>query len=81
MARPDDVTHVYEPQEGMFVTGLPQRDLTQADIDRLRPSLVAHGMATGLYRKASKQEREAAAKDAEKAEKAKAGEAAGDGER
>jgi Pyruvate/2-oxoacid:ferredoxin oxidoreductase gamma subunit len=71
---PDDVVYVHEPQEGAFLAGIPARDLTQADVDRLGAGRIANAVATGLYRKATKQEAEKAAKEAEKAE-AKAAEA------
>ncbi len=65
---PDEIVYVHEPAEGMFISGLPARDLTQEDIDRLRPAMVAHGVASGMYRKASKQEKTEAAKQADHAE-------------
>ncbi len=62
---PDEIVYVYEPAEGLFVTGVPARDLTQADVDQLGAGRVAHAVSTGLYRKASKTEKEQAAKSAE----------------
>ena len=45
---PDDIAYTYVPQEGAFVTGIPQRDLTNADVAALGAS--AHqAAATGLY--------------------------------
>jgi hypothetical protein len=77
---PNEVVYVHEPQEGAFLAGIPARDLTQADVDRLGAAGVHHAVASGLYRKATKQEADKAAKAAEKAE-AKAADAAEDGER
>jgi len=54
MTKPDDVRYVYTPQEGRFVIGIPARDLTQADVDRLGDARMAHAVATGLYAKAKK---------------------------
>lgn len=80
MPKPDEVVYVYEPQEGMFLTGVPQADLTQADVDRLGPAMIQEAVATRLYRKATKGERAELAEQVEKAEatiaKMKADEAA-----
>jgi hypothetical protein len=75
MPKPDEVVYVYEPQEGLFITGMPQADLTQADVDRLGPAMIQEAVATRLYRKASKEEKEAARKVAEQEEAAAAKEA------
>jgi len=54
MTKPDDVVFVHTPQEGRFVAGIPARDLTQQDVDRLGEARIAHAVATGLYEKAKK---------------------------
>lgn len=66
MTKPDDVRYVHEPKPGLFVTGVPARDLTQADVDRLGAARVHAAVATGLYRKAKKAEQTEAAMDADK---------------
>jgi len=58
MAKPDDIAYVYEPQEGAFYIGVPQRDLTNADVDALGP-IVIEASRTGLYRKAKGDEKAA----------------------
>lgn len=40
---------VYTPREGHFVIGVPQRDLTQTDVDSAGPTLMSNAYATGLY--------------------------------
>ena len=57
MAKPDDIAFVYEPREGAFVSGVPQRDLTNGDVDALG-AIVHQAVATGLYRKAKGDEKE-----------------------
>lgn len=64
MSKPEDVLYVHVPQEGRYVTGVPARDLTRADVDRLGAGRIANAVATGLYRTASKAEKDEAAKDA-----------------
>ena len=54
--KPHDIAYVHVPQEGHFVVGVPKRDLTQADVDRLGPIAIGEALATGLYKKAPKQE-------------------------
>ena len=78
--KPGEVAYVHVPKEGYFVSGVPQRDLTQADVDRLGPAVITEAVATGLYRMATKTETADAAKEAEKAE-AKAAKEAGSDER
>lgn len=68
---PKDVVYTHVPKADHFVSGVPQRDLTQADVDRLGPVAISEALATGLYRKATKAE---AAKADDKAQ-------AGDGEK
>lgn len=75
---PEDVIYTYEEQEGAYLAGLPQRDLTQADVDWAGPALINEALGTGLYRKATRDEREQAAKDAEKAQAAEAKATKGD---
>jgi hypothetical protein len=67
---PDEIAFTYEPQEGLYVSGIPQRDLTAADVEFLGPGMVAGAVASGLYRKATKAEKADAAEEAEKAEAA-----------
>lgn len=50
MAKPDEIVYVHKPKEGQFVAGIPARDLTQEDADRLGEARLAHAAATGLYR-------------------------------
>jgi hypothetical protein len=66
--KPTDVVYVHHPQEGRFVVGVPARDLTQADVDRLGPIAVSEALATGLYRKATKTEAAKAEQQTAKAE-------------
>jgi hypothetical protein len=66
--RATEVVYVHKPQEGRFVVGVPQRYLTQADVDRLGPALVGEAVATGLYQKATKTEAAKAEQQAAKAE-------------
>ena len=54
--KPDDIAYVYEPREGAFVVGVPQRDLTNADVEAIGAS-VHEAVATGLYRKAKGDEK------------------------
>jgi hypothetical protein len=75
MPKPDEVVYVYEPQEGLYLAGMPQADLTQADVDRLGPAMINEAVATRLYRKSTKEERDAARKAAEQEEAAVAKEA------
>ena len=64
--KPEEIVYTHKPQEGRFVSGVPRRDLTQADADRLGPALVAEAVATGLYAKATKTEAAKAEKQAAK---------------
>lgn len=50
MTKPDDAVYVHTPKEGLFVTGIPARDLTQRDVDRLGEARIAKAVATGLYK-------------------------------
>lgn len=72
MTHPDDVLYIHEPQEGRFVTGIPARDLTRADVERIGAGRMHAAVATGLYRKASASEKQEAAKEAAKAQPPKA---------
>jgi hypothetical protein len=56
MTKPEDVLYIHEPQAGLFVVGVPARDLTRADVDRMPPRRLNEALATGLYRKAKKSE-------------------------
>lgn len=78
MTKPDDVLYTHEPREGLYVVGVPARDLTRADAERMSPRRLQEALATGLYRKAEREETEA-----EKTAKAsaKAGKAAQENER
>jgi Pyruvate/2-oxoacid:ferredoxin oxidoreductase gamma subunit len=69
MTKPDDVLYIHEPQAGLFVVGVPARDLTRADVDRMSPRRLNEALATGLYRKASRDEKTEAEKEAEKQRK------------
>jgi hypothetical protein len=82
--KPDEIVYIHEPREGAFIQGLPQRDLTQADVDRASSLALRDGLASGLYRKATKTETDEARKQREKDEAAEAkaaAEAAKDNER
>ncbi len=70
MTKPNDVMYVHTPKPGHFVAGIPARDLTQADVDRLGEARIHAAVATGLYTKASKQEQAHAAAEQAKADKA-----------
>jgi hypothetical protein len=50
------VLYIHEPQAGLFVVGVPARDLTRADVDRMPVRRLHEAVATGLYRKAKKSE-------------------------
>lgn len=65
--KPEDVVYVHDPQPGRFVSGVPARDLTQADVDRLGVARITNAVATGLYRKATKKEVDQAEKETAKA--------------
>mgnify|MGYP006921328715 CR=1 FL=1 len=54
MTKPTDVVYVHVPQEGRFVIGIPARDLTQQDVDRLGETRIHAAVATGLYEPAKK---------------------------
>ncbi len=54
MTKPDDVRYVHTPQDGRFVAGIPARDLTQTDVDRLGMARINNAVVTGLYEKAEK---------------------------
>jgi hypothetical protein len=73
MTKPEDVLYVHEPRSGEYVVGVPARDLTRADVDRMPPRRLHEAVATGLYRKASRDEKAEAAKEQAKAEKAAEG--------
>lgn len=53
MTKPDDVLYIHEPREGFFVTGVPARDLTREDVERMPVRRLREAVATGLYRKAT----------------------------
>jgi hypothetical protein len=76
MTSPDDVLYIHDPQEGYFVVGVPARDLTRADVERMPVRRLQEALATGIYRKATRDEKADAAerteKEADKAEKAQA---------
>jgi hypothetical protein len=68
MSDQDNVIYFYEPeQEGDFISGIPVRDLTQEDIDRLSPVELRELFGAKTYTKAnkdgSKPKRGAKAKD------------------
>jgi hypothetical protein len=66
MTKPEDVLYIHEPQAGLFVVGVPARDLTRADVGRMPPRRLNEALATGLYRKASRDEKAELAEQAEK---------------
>jgi predicted secreted protein len=66
MTSPDDVLYVHEPREGFYVVGIPARDLTREDVERIPHRRIVEAVATGLYRKATRDEKAEAAEAAEK---------------
>lgn len=62
------IVYTYHPREGEFVTGVPARDLTQADVDRAGSDFMRIAEGSGMYRPAKetakdrkeREEREAA---------------------
>ena len=72
--KPSEVAYVHVPKVGHFLAGVPQRDLTQADVDRLGPVVIGEALATGLYQKATKQDAARADKQAAKADEKADGE-------
>jgi hypothetical protein len=66
MTSPEDVLYVHEPQEGYFVVGVPASDLTREDVERMPVRRLQEALATGLYRKATRDEKAEAAEAAEK---------------
>jgi hypothetical protein len=44
------IVFTYHPREGEFVVGVPQRDLTQRDVDRAGAGAMRDAVGTGLYR-------------------------------
>jgi hypothetical protein len=66
MASPEDVLYIHEPKEGLYVVGVPARDLTREDVERIPPRRIAEAVATGINRKATRDEKAEAAEAAEK---------------
>jgi hypothetical protein len=55
MSDKDNVIYLYEPEnEGDFISGIPVRDLTQEDIDRLSPVELRELFGAKTYTKANK---------------------------
>lgn len=55
MSDKDNVIYFYEPEtEGDFISGIPVRDLTQEDIDRLSPVELRELFGAKTYTKANK---------------------------
>lgn len=55
MSDKDNVIYFYEPeQEGDFISGIPVRDLTQEDMDRLSPVELRELFGAKTYTKANK---------------------------
>lgn len=46
---PAAVYRFNDPGDGRFVTGVPQRDLTAADLGRIDAGTLRRAVATGLY--------------------------------
>jgi hypothetical protein len=71
MSDKDNVIYFYEPEnEGDFISGIPQRHLTQEDIDRLSPVELRELFGAKTYTKANKdgsKPKRAKAKDTEPA--------------
>ena len=45
----EPIQYRYKPREGEFITGLPRRDLTAADVASVAPWDLRNGEASGLY--------------------------------
>lgn len=45
----EPILYRYKPREGEFITGLPKRDLTAADVACVAPWDLRNGVASGLY--------------------------------
>lgn len=45
-----DVLYRYLPKDDQFVYGVPQRDLTAKDVDRIDPVALRNGVDAGLYK-------------------------------
>ena len=43
------IVYTYHPREGEFVTGVPARDLTQADVDRAGSDFMRIAEGSGMY--------------------------------
>jgi Pyruvate/2-oxoacid:ferredoxin oxidoreductase gamma subunit len=69
MTSQDDVLYVHEPKEGFYVVGIPARDLTREDVERIPHRRIVEAVATGIYRKATRDEKTEAEKEAEKQRK------------
>lgn len=55
MSDQDNVIYFYEPEnDGDFISGIPVRDLTQEDIDRLSPVELRELFGAKTYTKANK---------------------------
>jgi hypothetical protein len=55
MSDKDNVIYFYEPEtEGDFISGIPVRDLTQEDVDRLSPVELRELFGAKTYTKANK---------------------------
>lgn len=50
----EEIRYTFVPREGSFIVGVPARDLTQEDVDRLGEARLANALASGLYTKAKK---------------------------
>jgi hypothetical protein len=69
MSDQDNVIYFYEPeQEGDFLSGVPRRDLTQADFDRLSPVELRELFGSKIYTKAGKNAEGTALKDLSRAD-------------
>jgi hypothetical protein len=75
----DQIVYRYVPRDGLFIIGVPQQDLTLADVMHIGPDLLARATATGLYVPTSVPEHETAAqrkaREKQEAEAAAAAEA------
>ncbi|MCA9860570.1 MAG: hypothetical protein KC438_12650 [Thermomicrobiales bacterium] len=45
----EPIVYRYQPREGAFITGLPQRDLTATDVGCVSPDALRNGVVSGLY--------------------------------
>ena len=50
----DEVIYTHKPKPGLYLSGIPARDLTARDVARLGAARINNALASGLYQKATK---------------------------